>query len=293
MYKKKWIAYIFITPMLIFLFTFLIYPFGVNIYNSFFKYKSVLDRNPVFTGFGNYIELINTRQFITSINNTLILTVFVIIFQVGIALILALLVSEIKRFSGFFKTTYFIPIVISATALGLMFLMFFKEKGGLFNQILAIFNIDSIKWLNSMDSKVTLTSMFIPTIWQYIGFYFVIFLTALTTINDEMIEAAKIDGASDLKVTLKIKIPLIQNVTRVVLVLAITGTLKVFDLPYILNPIANPNGESFLLGTYMYHVSFFANKNLGISAAFAVIMAILGVGFSAIVNGVFKQNKDI
>ena len=109
--------------------------------------------------------------------------------------------------------------------------MFFKEKGGLFNQILAIFNIDSIKWLNSMDSKVTLTSMFIPTIWQYIGFYFVIFLTALTTINDEMIEAAKIDGASDLKVTLKIKIPLIQNVTRVVLVLAITGTLKVFDLP--------------------------------------------------------------
>jgi raffinose/stachyose/melibiose transport system permease protein len=144
-----------------------------------------------------------------------------------------------------------------------------------------------------MDSNVTLASMFLPTIWQYIGFYFVIFLTALNTISDEMLEAAKIDGANDFTLTFKIKLPLIQNVTRVVLVLAITGTLKVFDLPYILNPIANPNGETFLLGTYMYHVSYFANKNLGLASAFAVILAILGVGFSGLVNVVFKQNKDI
>ncbi len=293
MYKNKWIAYLFITPMLLFLIVFLIYPFSVNIYNSFFKYKSVLDRNPAYVGVNNYVQLFTTRQFKIAIENTLLLTILVIVFQVGIALILALLVSEIKRLAGFFKTAYFIPIVISATALGLMFLMFFREKGGLFNQILANFNLEPIRWLNGMDSNVTLASMFLPTIWQYIGFYFVIFLTALNTISDETLEAAKIDGANDFTLTFKIKLPLIQNVTRVVLVLAITGTLKVFDLPYILNPIANPNGETFLLGTYMYHVSYFANKNLGLASAFAVILAILGVGFSGLVNVVFKQNKDI
>ncbi|HHT39912.1 MAG TPA: sugar ABC transporter permease [Acholeplasmataceae bacterium] len=199
-----------------------------------------------------------------------------------------------NKLSGFYKTAFFIPIVISATALGLMFMMFFRERGGLFNQILAIFKIKPVTWLNSKDKPaLTLTSMFIPMIWQYIGFYFVIFLTALSTISEEMLEAAKIDGASNFQATIKIKLPLIQNVTRVVMVLAITGTLKVFDLPYILNPIANPSGKTFLLGTYMYHTSFYANQNAGIAAAFAVIIAFLGVGLSGIVNLVFRPNKDI
>ncbi|VEU79830.1 carbohydrate ABC transporter permease [Haploplasma axanthum] len=293
MYKKNGIAYLFIIPMLIFLVIFLIYPFAINIYNSFFRYTSILDRNPVFTGFNNYKELITSRQFGIAIGNTFLLMVLVIIFQVGIALVLALLVNQITKFSSFYKISFFIPIIISATALGLMFQMFYKTDGGLFNQILSIFKIKPVTWFDLNNGKKFLYVMMMPVIWQYIGFYFVIFLTGLTTISNEMIEASKIDGASELQTTFKIKIPLIQNVTRVVIVLAITGTLKVFDLPYILNPIANPNGETYLLGTYMYNIAFFRNKNLGLAASFAVIMAVLGVGLSGVVNKIFKQNKDI
>lgn len=125
MYRKNWIAYLFITPMLLYLIVFLIYPFGVNVYNSFFKYKSVLDRNPIYIGLGNYQELILRRQFKGAIKNTFVLMFFVVLFQVGFALILALLLSQINKLSGFYKTAFFIPIVISATALSLMFMMFF------------------------------------------------------------------------------------------------------------------------------------------------------------------------
>lgn len=215
------------------------------------------------------------------------------IFQVGIALILALLVDKVAKLKNFYRITFFIPIIISATALGLMFSMFLKYDGGLFNQLLGYVGIKPIRWLSIDNSRITLLSMVTPVIWQYIGFYFVIFITGLSTIPKELLEASKIDGASEWNQVIKIKLPLLQNVTRTVIVLAITGTLKVFDLPYMINATAYPNGETFLLGTYMYQVAFFENQNLGISAAFAVILVIVGVLLSGIVNKLFKQNMDI
>lgn len=293
MYKDKKTAYLFIIPLLLFMIIFLIYPFAVNIKESFYSYRHALDSNPKWVGLNNYINLVKTNNFGVAIKNTGILMLLVIIFQVGFALVLALLVSEIKFLQGFFKTAFFIPIIISATALGLMFTMFFNnDSGGLFNQLLGLVGIGPVTWFDLENKNLYLMAMLSPVVWQYIGFYFVIFLTGLTTISGEVLEAAKIDGASELQSVFKVKIPLLQNVIKVVLVLAITGTLKVFDLPYILNPIANPNGETYLLGTYMYNITYFRN-NIGEAASFAVIMVLLGVGLSGFVNIVFKQNKDI
>ena len=95
MYKKKWVAYLFITPMLIFFIIFLFYPFLVNVYNSFFDYESILDKNPRYIGFDNYLTMF-TDVFQRSLINTLILIGLVLIFQVGVALILALLVNSIQ-----------------------------------------------------------------------------------------------------------------------------------------------------------------------------------------------------
>lgn len=293
MYKKNGLAYILIAPMILFLLIFLIYPFTVNIVNSFYKYESILDTNPVFVKLGNYQTLFNDKYFINALKNTFVLIFFVIIFQVGIALILALLVDRITKFNTFFRVTFFIPIIISATALGLMFMMFYKFDGGLFNQILGIFKIKPVRWLDLENGRITFFTMITPVIWQYIGFYFVIFLTGLATVPKELLESSEMDGAKELQQVFKIKLPLLQNITRTVIVLAITGTLKVFDLPFILNKTAFPNGETFLLGTYMYQLAFFANQNLGIAAAFAVVLAILGVGLSGLTNVLFKQNKDI
>lgn len=291
MYKNKALPYLFILPMLIFLGVFLIYPFAVNIYNSAFRFQHSLDTNPVFTGFDNYVELFKDPTFRHSFMNTIALVFLVIVFQTGIALVLALLVNSIKKFQTVFKVSFFMPIIISATALGLMFNMFYRKDGGMFVQLLELININGFVFLDYQNTTKAFLFLTLPIIWQYIGFYFVIFLTGLATISEEMIEAAEVDGCSGMQKVFKIQIPLLKNVTRIILVLAITGSLKVFDLPYIMNPTGRPNGVLHFLGTYMYQKSYAAN--IGSAAAFAVILVILGFLMSSISNLVFRPNKDI
>jgi raffinose/stachyose/melibiose transport system permease protein len=236
--------------------------------------------------------MLGDSMFIGSLVNTLILVALVIVFQAGTALILALLVSSIKRFSSFYKVTYFMPIVVSATALGLMFNLFYDYEYGMFNQILEIFGKDKIFWKNPEYLARLFSLIVAPVIWQYVGFYFVIFLTGLNGINQEIIEASEIDGCNRFQKVIYVQLPMLQNVTRTVLVLSITGTLKVFDLPYLISPHGFPNGETHFLGTYMYDKAFNSN-DIGYAAAFAVFMVIAGVLMSMLSNSVLKQNKDL
>ena len=291
MYKKKWIAYLFITPMLAFLLYFF-YPFIVNIYNSFFDYESILDKNPRYVGFDNYLTMFTDVKFQRSLINTLILIGLVLIFQVGVALILALLVNSIRKLAGFYKVTFFMPIVVSATALGLMFNLFYDYQYGMFNQILEIFGGEKVFWKDPSILPRLYSLIVMPVIWQYIGFYFVIFLTGLASIPEDLLEAAEIDGGNAFQKVFYIQLPMLQNVTRSVVVLAITGTLKVFDLPHIIDPMGYPSGKMHFLGTYMYEVAFQSNAG-GYAAAFAVFIALAGVILSFISNSIFKQNKDL
>lgn len=292
MYKNKLVAYALISPMIIFMVVFLFYPFIVNIISSFFEYESMLDTSPQFVGFKNYITMVLDKTFLRSLTNTLILIGLVIVFQVGIALLLALLVSSIKRLSTFFKVTFFMPIVVSATALGLMFNLFYDFNYGMFNQILESLGRDKIFWKDPENLTRLFALIVSPVIWQYIGFYFVIFLTGLAGFNQEIIEAGEIDGCNGIQKNIYIKIPMLRNVTRTVLVLAITGTLKVFDLPHIISPNGYPGGKTHFLGTYMYNLAFNSNQ-IGVSAAFAVFMVVAGVLLSFICNAIFKPNNDL
>lgn len=292
MYKSKIIPWVFLMPLLVFVTVFLFYPFGVNIYNSFFEFTSILDPNPTFGGVSNYLNLFRDSTFITSFTNTLILIALVLIFQVGVALTLALLVSSINRFASLFKVTFFLPIVISATALGLMFNLFYDYNFGMFNQLLMQLGQEKIFWMDPVNIIRRFALTMGPVLWQYVGFYFVIFLTALNNISSEINDAAAIDGATGIQKSLLINVPMIQNVTRIVLVLAITGTLKVFDLPHVISPGGFPNGQLHLLGTYMYEKAFNSNQ-LGVAAAFAVLIALAGVLFSGLSNLLFQTNEDI
>jgi|SRR5690625_457690 len=297
MYKNKKQAYLFLLPVFIFMFLFLLFPFLVNVKNSFFDIKNVFDIKGTFVGINNYVDVFKDQKFHNALINTSILMILVIVFQVGFALVLALLVNRVSKLQTFYKVSYFIPIIISGAAIGLMFSMFYRwspnpAKNGAINQLLMLLNKEPVKWISSdQGAKVVLLAVSIPVVWQYIGFYFVIFLTGLTTISNELLEASSIDGATELQKVFKIEIPLLQNIIRVVVVLAITGTLKVFDLPFILNEQAWPNHKNFFLGTLLNYTRNY--DAIGKAAAFAVILVLFGVLLSAISNIIFKQNDDI
>lgn len=303
-YKKKSPLLLFLIPAFVFLIVFLYYPFLQNIINSF----------SIITGLGsaskglnepwyaNYVRLATDKLAWIALKNTLLLTVCTVVFQVGIALVLALMVDSIHRGAKIFRTVYFFPIVISATALGLMFNLIFLYNGGMVNQLLQkVFSEDGGAFAQFFRSlfKITgnvdwkdenhfLFTMFLPIIWQYVGFYFVILVTGLNNIPTDIYEAARIDGSYGLKMVRLITLPMLKPVIGTCVVLAVTGALKVFDLPWVMFGSGMPMDKSWLTGTYMYNQTFIRG-DVDYGSTIAILIVVLGVIFANLSGALFKK----
>src|SRR5690554_5868590 len=196
LYKKKRPLILFLMPGLLFIFIFLYKPFFENIINSFYDMTTVVKLPSVdwkFIGLENYKKLFTDPKMKIAIKNSFKMMILAGVFQVGIAFVLAELVNRIKKGQKFFQVVYFFPIVISATAIGLLFKLFYNYNGGMLNQFLENLGSNPINWLSP---ELAFNMISIPVIWSYVGFYFVIILTGIKTIPDELYEASSIDGAS-------------------------------------------------------------------------------------------------
>ena len=303
-YKKKSPLLVFLIPAFLFLIVFLYYPFIQNILNTFMNIGG-LGRKPDGVNtpwYENYSRLFSDPYMRTALKNTLILTLCTVVFQVGIALLLALLVDNIKVGHQFFRIIYFFPIVISATALGLMFNLIFLYKGGMVNQLLlAVGKLDYevkangrmvVSWIDWKDKVHFMFTMLTPVMWQYVGFYFVIIVTGLNNIPQELYEAAALDGADGIRKTRYITLPMLRNVLCTCLTLAITGALKVFDLPWVMLGAGMPENQGWLTGTYMYDQTF-NRMNVDYGSTIAVLIVVLGVVLSGIANKAFRRSDDL
>ena len=282
-YKNKKPLFLFLVPAFAFMAIFLYYPFIQNILNSF---KQITELGAASKGWNdpwytNYVTMFQDENMRVAVRNTILMMVVTIVGQVGIAIVLALLVDNISHGAKFFRTVYFFPIVISATALGLMFNLIFLYDKGMVNQLLESFGVtELIDW---KGEKLALITMMLPVMWQYVGFYFVILITGLNNISDELYEAAAIDGATGFQKVRYVSIPLLHNVMCTCVVLGVTGALKVFDLPWTMFPKGIPLGETWLTGTYMYYQTF-NTKNVDYSSAIAVLIVVLGIVTAKVVN---------
>lgn len=289
-YKNKKPLFLFLVPAFAFMAIFLYYPFIQNILNSF---KQITELGAASKGWNdpwytNYVTMFQDENMRVAVRNTILMMVVTIVGQVGIAIVLALLVDNISHGAKFFRTVYFFPIVISATALGLMFNLIFLYDKGMVNQLLESFGVtELIDW---KGEKLALITMMLPVMWQYVGFYFVILITGLNNISGELYEAAAIDGATGFQKVRYVSIPLLHNVMCTCVVLGVTGALKVFDLPWTMFPKGIPLGETWLTGTYMYYQTF-NTKNVDYSSAIAVLIVVLGIVTAKVVNTIFKE-KD-
>lgn len=289
-YKNKKPVLVFLAPAFIFMIVYLYYPFLQNILNSFQQIKILGSKgtgmlDPWYT---NYVDMFHDRLIGISLRNTLIMIAATLIGQVGIAIILAILVDNIRLGKQFFRTVFFFPIVISATALGLLFNLIFLYDKGMLNQFLE--KLGKVGLTDWKAEGIALVTMMIPVVWQYVGFYFVILVTGLNNIDEGLYEAALIDGANSFQRVRYISLPLIHNVICTCCVLGVTGALKVFDLPWTMFPKGMPLKSTFLTGTYMYYQTM-ELKNVDYGSAIAVFIVVLGVVLSKVVNGIFRE-KD-
>ena len=234
-------------------------------------------------------SMISMIYFVALLALFLIMIIATIVGEVGLAIVLSLLVSNIKKGAGFFRVVYFFPIVISATALGLLFNLVFLYDKGMINQLLQLIGVLDAGKNELIDWKATypMFTMLVPVIWQYVGFYFIILLTGLSGIPEDLYEAAEIDGASKLQQVRYVTLPLLRNSICTCVVLAVTGALKVFDLPWTM--FVNGMSNTWLTGTYMYSKVY---VDVDYSSAIAVVIVIIGVVLSVVVNQIFKTNDD-
>ena len=291
LYKKKWPLVVFLVPGLLFMLVFLYIPFVENIGNSFYDMTSIIQmpgKEWKFIGFENYKRLFSDPDVHTALFNSAKMMVLTVIFEVGIAFVLAVLVMQVKKFQQVFRTIYFFPVVISATAIGLLFKLFYNYDGGMLNQILAKFGVEPVNWLSP---ELAFVMVCIPTLWSYVGFYFVILLTGLSDIPDEIYEAASIDGCNRFKQVFYITLPMMKPVFCTSVVLAVTGALKVFDLPWVMVPNGAPQGVTHFLGTYMYQQTFGLN-NFDYGSTLTVLIVVLGIVVSRGINSITEDRDE-
>jgi raffinose/stachyose/melibiose transport system permease protein len=285
--KSKKYIFIFLFPAILLITIFLYYPLGKTVQYSFTDYS---EWSPVFNyiGWENFHRLFTDSIIGKSLINTLILLVGCVVVEVGVALILAVLVDSIKRGFRFFRMVFFFPVVISGSAIGLMFYLAFQYDYGLMNNIIAVFGMEKINWITENSAMYL---VLIPVLWQYVGFYFVIFLTAIANVPADIYESAELDGITGFKKTIYITIPMIQEVIVTSLGLVIAGSLKVFDIVFVMTN-GGPLDASQLLSTYQYQQAFVYN-NQGYGSAISVLIITLGLIIYIVTNKLAQQKEGL
>lgn len=271
------VAYLAI-PVLVFVFTVFV-PLVAALFYSFYDWRG--GPNKTFSGISNYISLLHDSTFWASFGHNIYLVIVCLIGQVGIAFILVLFInSRFVKLKGIHRTLGFFPSTISAVCIGFIWTMIYDYKRGLLNWFLeTIGKGDATKvWLN--EPKLVMLLVSIPLVWQYIGYYMVIILSAVSAIDTEVLESAEIDGANGFQRAIYIILPLVKNTLLVCITLCIAGNMKAFDNIMVMTS-GGPGYSSMVMALYGYKVSFEQN-NLGYGSCISVAIFVLAL---AVIGG--------
>lgn len=186
---------------------------------------------------------------------------------------MALLLFAPIRGIRFFNGAYFIPFLMSTVAVGMLWGLMYDPINGAINQMINIFGFENIAWLS--EKNIAIFSVLTVIVWQFSPFYMILFKAGIVGISEDMYEAAEIDGANYFQKFLKITLPLLAPTIVTSSILAIVGSLKSFDLFYIMTG-GGPNHGTEILGTYMYKQAF-VNYNMGYGSAIAFIMFLIAL----------------
>ncbi|MFJ7936119.1 carbohydrate ABC transporter permease [Sporosarcina sp. NPDC096371] len=286
--KKNKGAYLFISPFFLTFLVFGVFPVVFSIYLALSSWDGIGEME--FVGLRNFEYLIADPLFWKSILNTLVIWLLSTIPMIVLALVVAFLLnSAFVKFSGVYKTLYFLPNVTAIVAVAIIFGVIFAPSYGLINYFLTLFGFDAIDWHNdSVGVKLAISAMII---WRWTGYNAIIFLAGLQKISGDLYEAAKIDGANSFQIFTKITIPLLKPVLLFVVITSTIGGMQTFVEPQLLvGNSGGAGGGGLTIVLYLYQQAFV--KNLyGYGSAIAIGLFIIIILFS-LINWKIVQRKD-
>lgn len=289
-YKRqaKLAPYVFIAPFFILFFVFFLFPSLAALVLSFSKWNGV--STPAWIGLRNFQRLFENENFWQAVGNTAIYVFASLFIVVPLSMVLAaILNSRELGWRGLWRSAYFSPIVTSSVAIALVFQLLYSRDYGLINAFLKFFDSPNIDWLG--DPIWAKVSIIILIIWRWTGYTAIYFLAGMQTISQELYEAAMIDGASGVQQFLRITLPLLRPVILYVSILVTTGSLQIFEEPYILTT-GGPANATLSLAQFLYNYGI-SNLNFGLGSAVGLLLFVTIFSFSALqlrAFGVFRED---
>ncbi|MCX2811378.1 sugar ABC transporter permease [Bacillus sp. ChL18] len=288
--RNRFIPYLFLAPALIFL-LFVYIPIIENVFFSLFEWSS-FQPEKTFIGLKNYIDLFHDPVFFTALRNNVLYAVISLICQVGGGLILAAVLEDrlVRKWSPFFRTVFFLPVVISMTVIALLFDFIYNPEIGLLNQLLEAVGLDELTraWLG--DENTAMLSVIFVSQWQSVGYIAMLYIVSIQSIPAELYESAQLDGAGKIQQFFHITVPQTKEMSFVAVVMTLTGAFTVFNEPYILTG-GGPGNASEVLSTFLYK-SAFTKDMMGYASAIATVVLLLTLALSLIQMKFFKTGKE-
>lgn len=287
--KTKFYIFLFIIPALVIYIIFQIIPLIGAFYFSFMEWNGIAGTPLKFVGISNYLAAFQDAGFILSLQNMLKMVIFSVIFHTPIALLLAVAINTRCRGFRVFKALFFVPAVFPLTAVGLMWYFVFMPTGS-FNALLDAVGLSNLvtPWL--VNQSTAINTIIFVNIWAGIGYFMVILLAGLTTIPEDLYEAASIDGATSVQKFFKITIPMMRSTISMCLLLDVISSVKIFDLVFAMTQ-GGPNGLTNLPTTLMYNEAF-KYSHYGLGSAIGIVILVICLMGALISNRLTKVKED-
>ena len=284
--SDKRALYAFMAPAIVLILLFFVIPVIYVAAVSLLKWNGITD--PEFRNIQNFTLLFKDKIFVRSIINNVIWAAVAAGIQVPLAMLMAIILSRKPRGWKFFRTVYFFPQVISGIALATMWRSIYNAESGLLNGLLRAVGLGhlAVDWLGTIETAFPAVLIY----WVfYVGYYMVIMMADITTIDESYYEAAVIDGATDFQQAIHITIPLIKNTSLLTCVtLASVMGLRQFEQVYMLTN-GQPAGTTSTIVLYLYKK--LQDANYGMASSSAIILIIVGALFIVCIRLLFKEHQ--
>ena len=292
--KNMW-CWAFMLPTLLLYILFQGYPIITSAWYSMLDWSG-MTMNATFVGLQNFKELLADPLFKNSVVNSFKYMIFSVPIQLILSLVIAyILTSIIRKGATVFRTMYFIPVITTASIVGIIMIFIFGGTGSI-NQVLALLGIDTINFLG--DEKTALFTVVLIGIWKDLGTYMIYWIAALQSVSQDVYEAAKIDGAGKFRTFTDVVFPLILPIGGVIAVLCVIGSLKVFDIVQTMTN-GGPYFATDVVATFVYRTAYSSttgSPRLGYASAAALLFGLMVVTIGVVLNLVknyFNKKRNV
>lgn len=288
-FSYKLNIFLFLLPALILFLGVLIAPIAMSGYYSLTEWNGL--GTPEFIGFQNYVELFTSKSIniMRALKNVMLLALLSVCIQLPFALLLALKLSQHVKGERWYLAIYFMPVLISSVVIGQLWIKIYNPEYGVLNTLLRSLGLDSWTRIWLGDKNVAMGACLVPILWQYVGYHMLLMYAGIKGMPPELNDAAMLDGCTPGQVSRYITIPYIRPILRVSVIFAVTGSLKSFDMIYVLTN-GGPNHATEVPSTLMINLLFLRNR-YGMGSTIAVMLIVLCFVFALLINFAFKEEK--